>query len=176
MTSPQRTPIQLHPQSQEDPISLREKALEKELTHLRMINTTLDTLVTTIESTTSDINTFNNGTSNAKRMMDKWTEILTQASFTGQMLDDEEWTPQGDEGGREGGLREESAVEEELRILQRRLMTVESENIVLNKKLEKEMQEKRERWNRAEELANKRKRELGLNVAGTGNTRRKLNR
>ena len=53
MTSPQRTPIQLHPQSQEDPISLREKALEKELTQLRMINTTLDTLVTTIESTTS---------------------------------------------------------------------------------------------------------------------------
>ncbi|KAI5953074.1 hypothetical protein KGF57_004066 [Candida theae] len=167
-----------------DPLTPRESALAKELKQLRSINTKLTSMVTAIDSVKSNMAEFNNGTANALIMMNKWSDIIAQASFTHEMLNNTQWNPQeeeeeeeeeeGDDNGYDSEGRylesqdtlsfqaQDKNDDAELELLSRKLMNYESENLALNKRLEKEVMAKQERRNTVDEIANKRRRELGL--------------
>lgn len=159
-----------------DPLTPREIALTKELKQLRLINTKFTSMVTAVDSVKSSMTEFNNGTTNALIMMNKWSDIISQASFTHEMLNNPEWHPQEDvededNADDEGDYESQDTInfqamdkndDAELELLLRQLINYELENLALNKRLEKEIMAKQEKRNSVEEQANKRRRELGL--------------
>ncbi|KAI3405492.2 hypothetical protein KGF56_001510 [Candida oxycetoniae] len=183
MASPSKIPItgEMH---QTQPVTTRETALEKELQHLTRINSTLCLLHDSIFKISQDMDKLNKATSNTMEMMSKWTKIIQQANFTHEMIDNKQWNPSKQEKQEQERINQsentnddddDDEEDKQLRILARKLIALESENMILNRSLEREVSEKRDRWNKAEEMANKRKRELGLlNTAGDS-SRRKLN-
>ena len=159
-----------------DPLTPREVALTKELKQLRLINAKLNSMVSAVDSVKSNMSEFNNGTTNALVMMNKWSDIISQASFTHEMLNNTEWHPEDDdeeedEEAANGEFETQDTIsfqamdkndDAELELLLRKLMNYELENLALNKRLEKEVIAKQERRNTVDEQANKRRRELGL--------------
>lgn len=159
-----------------DPLTPREIALTKELKQLRLINSKFKSMVTAVDSVKSSMTEFNNGTTNALIMMNKWSDIISQASFTHEMLNNPEWHPQEDvededNDDDEGDYESQDTInfqamdkndDAELELLLRQLVNYELENLALNKRLEKEIMAKQEKRNSVEEQANKRRRELGL--------------
>lgn len=135
-------------------------------------------MVSAVDSVKSNMSEFNNGTTNALVMMNKWSDIISQASFTHEMLNNTEWHPEEEDDEEEGEDEEANGEFEtqdtisfqamdknddaELELLLRKLMNYELENLALNKRLEKEVIAKQERRNTVDEQANKRRRELGL--------------
>ncbi|KAI5949887.1 hypothetical protein KGF54_005364 [Candida jiufengensis] len=145
--------------------STRDTALRQELSQLRKINTILSSFSSTIDKVHNDFILFNNGTSNAMIMMQKWSNIISQASFTQEMLNNTDWVPEDEETEEDteffNDLNDKND-DDELELLSRKLMNYESENLILNKKIEKEVANREEKIRRIEEIANKRKKELGL--------------
>ncbi|KAG5418820.1 hypothetical protein I9W82_003538 [Candida metapsilosis] len=172
-----------------DALTPREVALTKELKQLRLINAKLNSMVSAVDSVKSNMSEFNNGTTNALVMMNKWSDIISQASFTHEMLNNTEWHPEEEDDEEEGEDEEANGEFEtqdtisfqamdknddaELELLSRKLMNYESENLALNKRLEKEVIAKQERRNTVDEQANKRRRELGL-FDGSNSKRRPI--
>lgn len=174
-----------------DPLTPRESALTKELKQLRSINSKLTSVVAAIDSVKTNMVEFNNGTTNALIMMNKWSDIISQASFTNEMLNNTDWHPQNDDENdddeedddrRDDGFESQDTLsfqaldkndDAELELLQRKLMNYELENMVLKKRLEKEVMAKQEKRSTAEEQANKRRRELGLPGGTTPNAKRR---
>ncbi|CCG23802.1 Duo1 subunit of the Dam1 (DASH) complex [Candida orthopsilosis Co 90-125] len=170
-----------------DPLTPREIALTKELKQLRLINTKFKSMVTAVDSVKSSMAEFNNGTTNALIMMNKWSDIISQASFTHEMLNNPEWHPQEDvededNDDDEGDYESQDTInfqamdkndDAELELLSRQLINYESENLALNKRLEKEIMTKQEKRNSVEEQANKRRRELGLFDGSSSSVKRR---
>ncbi|KAI5962115.1 uncharacterized protein KGF55_003191 [Candida pseudojiufengensis] len=154
------------PQRNAQSASTRDTALTQELSQLRKINSILSSFSTTIDKVHNDLILFNNGTSNAMIMMQKWSNIISQASFTQEMLNNTDWLPEDeDEENQDQEYFNEindKNDDDEIELLSRKLMNYESENLILNKKIEKELENKKEKMKKIEEIANKRKRELGL--------------
>ncbi|KAI5959434.1 hypothetical protein CANMA_004115 [Candida margitis] len=168
-----------------DPLTPREVALSKELKQLRLIHTRLTSFASAIDSVKSNMSEFNNGTTNALIMMNKWSDIISQASFTHEMLNNTEWHPQEDADDEEDegdGFESQDTIsfqamdkndDAELELLSRKLMNYESENMVLNKRLEKEVMAKQEKRHSVEEQVNKRRRELGLYDGSSSSSRKR---
>lgn len=151
----------------------REVALEQELSQITNINTVLEQFLHTIEKVNGDLNQINNGATNTMILMNKWTDIMSQADFTLDVINNSGWIP-NDEYDNEFGERHQQQDEEEEEEekddnddddeeeIEAKLRALEQENLEISKKIESHAREKNAKMNRAREIDNKRKRELGL--------------
>lgn len=141
----------------------REVALEQELSQITNINAVLEQFLQTIEKVNGDLNQINNGATNTMILMNKWTDIMSQADFTLDVINNSGWIP-NDEYDNEFGERQQQQQDdnEDEEEIEAKLRALEQENLEISKKIENQAKEKNAKMNRAREIDSKRKRELGL--------------
>ncbi|KAG7666251.1 uncharacterized protein J8A68_000204 [[Candida] subhashii] len=162
------TPRRSQQPSQEPDVEL---ALRNELTKLTEISASLQSAVSTIKTINKNITTMNNANEGAIKLLDKYTNILSESTFTHDMIDNEDWKPQ--ELDANDSFDEENYENEEEDLL-KRLNAIEGENDSLKNRVDKILNEKQARAKRMAELTGvKRTSALGGNVS---NPRRKVAR
>ena len=128
----------------------REVALEQELSQI-------------IEKVNGDLNQINNGATNTMILMNKWTDIMSQADFTLDVINNSGWIPNDEYDNEFGeGQRQQQDDNEDEEEIEAKLRALEQENLEISKKIENQAKEKNAKMNRAREIDSKRKRELGL--------------
>ncbi|KAK6459377.1 DASH complex subunit Duo1-domain-containing protein [Scheffersomyces xylosifermentans] len=140
----------------------RQIALERELTQLTRINSTIANLIETVKFTNSNIAKINESGNNTHTLLDQWIRILSQTNFTHDIINDPNWNgveDQQDDDTVERELAQKSALEQQLL---NDLSKLESENSDLAKRIENRENEKELINQRKNEMLNRRKRELGL--------------
>lgn len=105
----------------------KQVALERELAQLTHINEVIGKLITSIDSTNKGINEVNDSITNTNALMSKWIQILSQTSYTRDIINNSTWN------GEEMNLQDKYAKQEEL---QRQLEALERENSHLERQLE----------------------------------------
>ncbi|CAK7891475.1 hypothetical protein CAAN1_01S05314 [[Candida] anglica] len=146
--------------------SKRQLALEKELAQLTDINNTVATLISTIQTTKSNISKTNNTTQNTDKLLDKWIKILSQTHFTQEIISKTHWS------GTSGVSDEELEIKiEEERELVKNLQELENENQELEEKIRRKEEQESLDLQRKREISNKRHRELGLRNVSSGRTK-----
>lgn len=142
----------------------RQLALEKELKQLELINSTVSSLLSTIQTTKVNIQKTNQTTENTDKLLDKWIKILSQTHFTQNIILKPHWT--GISGTSDEELNKKIAEENQLI---KDLEELENENQRLEERLiSKESQEQQDAQRRRD-LLGKRQRELGLRNLGNRN-------
>lgn len=141
----------------------REVALEQELSQITNINAVLEQFLQTIEKVNSDLNQINNGATNTMILMNKWTDIMSQADFTLDVINNSGWIPNDEYDNEFGeGQQQQQDDNEDEEEIEAKLRALEQENLEISKKIENQAKEKNAKMNRAREIDSKRKRELGL--------------
>ena len=141
----------------------REVALEQELSQITNINAVLEQFLQTIEKVNGDLNQINNGATNTMILMNKWTDIMSQADFTLDVINNSGWIPNDEYDNEFGeGQQQQQDDNEDEEEIEAKLRAIEQENIEISKKIENQAKEKNAKMNRAREIDSKRKRELGL--------------
>lgn len=135
----------------------RQAALERELEQLVKINSTVSNLISTIRLTRSNISRMNNSNNNTHDLLDQWIRILSQTNFTHEMINDSSWN--GVESNKMAEVDETDDSEERL---EQELERIQSENKLLQLKIDQKTAEREARESRANELLNRRRKELGL--------------
>ncbi len=141
----------------------REVALEQELSQITNINAVLEQFLQTIEKVNGDLNQINNGATNTMILMNKWTDIMSQADFTLDVINNSGWIPNDEYDNEFGeGQQQQQDDNEDEEEIEAKLRALEQENLEISKKIENQAKEKNAKMNRAREIDSKRKRELGL--------------
>lgn len=141
----------------------REVALEQELSQITNINAVLEQFLQTIEKVNGDLNQINNGATNTMILMNKWTDIMSQADFTLDVINNSGWIPNDEYDNEFGeGQQQQQDDNEDKEEIEAKLRALEQENLEISKKIENQAKEKNAKMNRAREIDSKRKRELGL--------------
>lgn len=141
----------------------REVALEQELSQITNINAVLEQFLQTIEKVNGDLNQINNGATNTMILMNKWTDIMSQADFTLDVINNSGWIPNDEYDNEFGeGQQQQQDDNEDEEEIEAKLRALEQENLEISKKIENQVKEKNAKMNRAREIDSKRKRELGL--------------
>lgn len=141
----------------------REVALEQELSQITNINAVLEQFLQTIEKVNGDLNQINNGATNTMILMNKWTDIMSQADFTLDVINNSGWIPNDEYDNEFGeGRQQQQDDNEDEEEIEAKLRALEQENLEISKKIENQAKEKNAKMNRAREIDSKRKRELGL--------------
>ncbi|KGU29411.1 Subunit of the Dam1 (DASH) complex [Candida albicans P57055] len=141
----------------------REVALEQELSQITNINAVLEQFLQTIEKVNGDLNQINNGATNTMILMNKWTDIMSQADFTLDVINNSGWIPNDEYDNEFGeGQQQQQDDNEDEQEIEAKLRALEQENLEISKKIENQAKEKNAKMNRAREIDSKRKRELGL--------------
>lgn len=141
----------------------REVALEQELSQITNINAVLEQFLQTIEKVNGDLNQINNGATNTMILMNKWTDIMSQADFTLDVINNSGWIPNDEYDNEFGeGQQQQQDDNEDEEEIEAKLRALEQENLEISKKIENQAKEKNANMNRAREIDSKRKRELGL--------------
>ncbi|KGU24706.1 hypothetical protein MG7_03650 [Candida albicans P34048] len=141
----------------------REVALEQELSQITNINAVLEQFLQTIEKVNGDLNQINNGATNTMILMNKWTDIMSQADFTLDVINNSGWIPNDEYDNEFGeGQQQQQDDNEDEQEIEAKLRALEQENLEISKKIENQAKEKNANMNRAREIDSKRKRELGL--------------
>ena len=141
----------------------REVALEQELSQITNINAVLEQFHQTIEKVNGDLNQINNGATNTMILMNKWTDIMSQADFTLDVINNSGWIPNDEYDNEFGeGQQQQQDDNEDEQEIEAKLRALEQENLEISKKIENQAKEKNAKMNRAREIDSKRKRELGL--------------
>ena len=141
----------------------REVALEQELSQITNINIVLEQFLHTIEKVNGDLNQINNGATNTMILMNKWTDIMSQADFTLDVINNSGWIPNDEYDNEFGeGQQQQQDDNEDEEEIEAKLRALEQENLEISKKIENQAKEKNAKMNRAREIDSKRKRELGL--------------
>lgn len=135
----------------------RQAALERELEQLVKINSTVSNLISTIRLTRSNISRMNNSNNNTHDLLDQWIRILSQTNFTHEMINDSSWN--GVESNKMAEVDETDDSEERL---EQELERIQSENKLLQLKIDQKTAEREARESRANEVLNRRRKELGL--------------
>lgn len=141
----------------------REVALEQELSQITNINAVLEQFLQTIEKVNGDLNQINNGATNTMILMNKWTDIMSQADFTLDVINNSGWIPNDEYDNEFGeGQQQQQDDNEDEEEIEAKLRALEQENLEISKKIENQAKEKNAKMNRARQIDSKRKRELGL--------------
>ena len=141
----------------------REVALEQELSQITNINAVLEQFLQTIEKVNGDLNQINNGATNTMILMNKWTDIMSQADFTLDVINNSGWIPNDEYDNEFGeGQQQQQDDNEDEEEIEANVRALEQENLEISKKIENQAKEKNAKMNRAREIDRKRKRELGL--------------
>ncbi|ODV78996.1 uncharacterized protein CANTADRAFT_21778 [Suhomyces tanzawaensis NRRL Y-17324] len=127
-------------------------ALERELAQLERINSTISRLISTIRTTHTNIDSMNESSNNTHILLDQWIRILSQTNFTHEIINDG-WN--GETADVEGLAELEKSLLEEL-------ASLEDENGALRRKIDEKEKERQETESKQEEIATRRRRELGL--------------
>ena len=109
------------------------------------------------------MNQINNGATNTMILMNKWTDIMSQADFTLDVINNSGWIPNDEYDNEFGeGQQQQQDDNEDEEEIEAKLRALEQENLEISKKIENQAKEKNAKMNRAREIDSKRKRELGL--------------
>ncbi|CUM67219.1 uncharacterized protein PRCAT00004912001 [Priceomyces carsonii] len=136
----------------------RQLALERELSQLSKINDTVSNLIDAIKTTSSNIQQTNRATQNTKTLLNQWIRILSQANFTNEIINDDNWN------GKNISVTEDEIeyklnLEKQLDETYRKLIM---ENEELSRKIESKENEKTRTEIRGREMSARRMNELGL--------------
>lgn len=99
----------------------------------------------------------NNSNNNTHDLLDQWIRILSQTNFTHEMINDSSWN--GVESNKMAEVDETDDSEERL---EQELERIQSENKLLQLKIDQKTAEREARESRANEVLNRRRKELGL--------------
>lgn len=69
----------------------RVHALQRELEQLDAITTSIDNVIDSIEATSSNLDVVLSTTGSTNKLLDLWIKILSQASYTTNLLSDKNW-------------------------------------------------------------------------------------
>lgn len=105
----------------------KQVALERELAQLTHINEVISRLIESIDSTNKGIHHVNDSITNTNALMFKWIQILSQTSYTRDIINNSTWN------GEDMNLLEKYTRQDEL---QRQLEALEKENDLLEHQLE----------------------------------------
>ena len=123
----------------------------------------MEQFLQTIEKVNGDLNQINNGATNTMILMNKWTDIMSQADFTLDVINNSGWIPNDEYDNEFGeGQQQQQDDNEDEEEIEAKLRALEQENLEISKKIENQAKEKNAKMNRAREIDSKRKRELGL--------------
>lgn len=138
----------------------RQLALEKELEQLVKVNSAVDSMISTIQQSQVNIHKTKQSTDHTGKLLEDWIRILSQTSFTNEILNNPKWNGKFGQDEEEEELDLEAKLDQEQALINE-LNNLENENSQLLRKLEaKEQQDALDV--RTRELAGKRQRELGL--------------
>lgn len=116
----------------------REVALEQELSQITNINAVLEQFLQTIEKVNGDLNQINNGATNTMILMNKWTDIMSQADFTLDVINNSGWIPNDEYDNEFGeGQQQQQDDNEDEEEIEAKLRALEQENLEISKKIEK---------------------------------------
>ncbi|KHC50953.1 Subunit of the Dam1 (DASH) complex [Candida albicans P60002] len=128
----------------------REVALEQELSQITNINAVLEQFLQTIEKVNGDLNQINNGATNTMILMNKWTDIMSQADFTLDVINNSGWIPNDEYDNEFGeGQQQQQDDNEDEEEIEAKLRALEQENLEISKKIENQAKEKNAKMNRA---------------------------
>ena len=114
----------------------REVALEQELSQITNINAVLEQFLQTIEKVNGDLNQINNGATNTMILMNKWTDIMSQADFTLDVINNSGWIPNDEYDNEFGeGQRQQQDDNEDEEEIEAKLRALEQENLEISKRL-----------------------------------------
>ena len=137
--------------------SRRHEALQNELRQLKAINGAVSDVLTTIQTSSTNVQKLNKTTESSHKLLDKWIKILSQTHFTQEIILKTHWT--GSSGVSDEDL--EKKIQQE-RDLLKQLEELENENQKLEEKLmQRQAQEVLDALRRRN-LYQKRQSELGL--------------
>lgn len=71
--------------------SNRAKALEHELDQLEQVNSIIDNVIQSMDATSSHIDIMNSTTESTNKLLDLWIKILSQTSYTTELLNEKNW-------------------------------------------------------------------------------------
>lgn len=137
----------------------RQLALEKELAQLVKVNAAVDSMISTIQQSQINIQKTKESTDHTGKLLEDWIRILSQTSFTNEILNNPKWNGKyGNEEEEEMDL--ETKLDQEQALITE-LKNLENENSHLLKKINaKEQHEAQD--SRTRELDSRRQRDLGL--------------
>ncbi|KAH3672385.1 hypothetical protein WICMUC_004221 [Wickerhamomyces mucosus] len=119
------------------PTKTRQIALEKELTELETINSTIENIIESIEVTEDNFNRIINTSQSTNKLLDIWIKILSQTSHTNSILSDVKW-----KGLTNNELEYEKNLEKLQKLTelveQKRARKEKEENEIKRQKLERE--------------------------------------
>lgn len=158
----------------------RQLALEKELAQLTNVNSTIDSLLESIQKSQININKTKQSTDHTSKLLEDWIRILSQTEFTNQILNNPKWDGKFSKMKENNENDENDDYDEEIEITNKfnqeqklinELNNLENENNQLLDEIE--LKEEQDRLSQAKlnELQNKRKRELGLGLGYKSNKR-----
>lgn len=114
----------------------REVALEQELSQITNINAVLEQFLQTIEKVNGDLNQINNGATNTMILMNKWTDIMSQADFTLDVINNSGWIPNDEYDNEFGeGQQQQQDDNEDEEEIEAKLRALEQENLEISKRL-----------------------------------------
>lgn len=106
--------------------SKHQLALEKELLQLTAINSTVESVISTVRITQKNILKAKVATDHSGKLLEEWIKILSQADFTNRVFSDPDWNGLIEDA--RGGYSLKMGVREDLR---QELLELNSENAAL---------------------------------------------
>ena len=96
----------------------------------------MEQFLQTIEKVNGDLNQINNGATNTMILMNKWTDIMSQADFTLDVINNSGWIPNDEYDNEFGeGQQQQQDDNEDEEEIEAKLRALEQENLEISKRL-----------------------------------------